>query len=55
MRKYEFAIIDLYEASALTLRNQLEWSELVMSSGVQLELESRGELGNLPVWRLTLK
>jgi len=54
-RRFEFAITELCEQSALTLRNQLEWSELAMCSGVELVLESQGVLGNLPVWTVTLK
>jgi len=52
---FVFNIIELSESSALTLRNQLEWSELVTCSGVELLLESRGALGKKPVWELILK
>lgn len=53
--QYEFKVTELSEQSVQTLRNQLEWSDLVMYTGVQLALESQGKLGSLPEWTLTLK
>lgn len=54
-RRSEFNITGLCEQSLLTMQNRLDWSELVGYSGVQLELASQGELGNLRDWTLTLK
>lgn len=53
--KYEFRVTGLSEQSALTLRSQLEWSELATYIGVELALESHGELGKKLGWMLTLK
>lgn len=52
---YVFCITKLSEQSALTLRNQLEWSELVMYTSVQLELESQGGPGTWQDWTLTVR
>lgn len=54
-RTFEYRIIGLCESSVRTIRNQLEWSDLVKFSGVKLEQESRSELGTKPEWTLTLK
>jgi len=55
LHKSKFVIMGLSEESALTIKHQLEWCELVTYSGVQLELESQGELGKKGVWTVTLK
>lgn len=52
---YVFCITKLSEQSALTLRNQLEWSELAMFSLVKLELASHGGPGTWQEWTLTVK
>jgi len=52
---YVYKVTGLSERSALTMRNQLEWSELVSYSGVKLALASQGEPGKKPDWKLTLK
>lgn len=53
--QYEYKVTGLSEQSWQTLRNQLEWSELVTCSGAKLALASRGELGKRLAWTLTLK
>jgi len=53
--RYEYRATTRSEASALIIRNQLEWSELAMYSGVELALVSHGQLGRPPVWTLILK
>jgi len=50
-----FDVMAPSEESLQTLRNQLEWSELVMFSGVQLVLASQGELGKKLDYKLILK
>lgn len=50
-----FAITLPSEELLQTTRNQLEWSALVSYSGVTLVQGSRGELGEKPVWMLTLR
>jgi hypothetical protein len=52
---FEFVITELSEASVLTLRNQLEWSELATFSLVRLELANQNWRGNGREWTLTLK
>lgn len=52
---YVFKVIGLSDKLAQTMRSQLEWSELAMCSGVELELASRGKLGLLREWELILK
>lgn len=52
---FEFVITELSEASALTLRNQLQWSELATYTQVRLVLANRNSLGNEQDWTLTLK
>lgn len=54
-RKSVFFLTGLSEALVLTTRNQLEWSDVAMFTGVQLVLESQGQLGKKLVWTLTLK
>lgn len=53
--RYEFRVIELCEPLAQTMRSRLEWSELATFSGVELALESRGKLGQMPVTTLTLR
>jgi len=55
IRSYDLCIIGLSELSTQTIRDQLEWSELVSYTGVELVLESRGELGKRQEWMLTLR
>lgn len=52
---YLFAVTTSCEELAKTTYSHLEWSELVMFSGVELALASRVVLGKKPVWVLTLK
>lgn len=53
--QYVFKITELSELSRRTLLDQIQWSELVTYTGVQLVQESRALLGNEQVWTLTLK
>ena len=53
--KFEFKVIGLCEQSVLTLQSRLEWSELAKFTGVELGLESHGELGKRQAWTLMLK
>lgn len=52
---YAFKVTGLSDKLVQTMRSQLEWSELAMCSGVELELASRGKLGLLREWELILK
>lgn len=54
IRRYEWYIIELSEPSLVTIRNQLEWSELATFSGVELAVVSHAELGKKREWTLTL-
>lgn len=51
----EFVLIELSDQSRQITLNQLEWSELVSYTGVQLEQVSHGELGMKRAWTLTLR
>jgi len=53
--KFEFKVIELSGQSALTIQNQLEWSDLATCTGVELGVESLGVLGKRQVWTLMLK
>lgn len=52
---YVFKVTGLSDKSVQTMRSHLEWSDLVMYSGVELGLESHARLGRMREWTLTLK
>lgn len=53
--QFVYKVTGLSVRSAQTMRNRLEWSDLVTVSGVELNLGNRGMLGQQPVSTLTLK
>jgi len=52
---YVYNIIELSDKLHQTIVNRLEWSDLVLYSGVVLEQESQHELGRKRVWTVTVK
>jgi len=55
LHQSRFEVTATSAESLQTLQNQLEWSGLVMFSGVQLALVSQGELGKKLAFRLILR
>jgi len=53
--RFVYRVIELSEPYAQTIKSRLEWSGLVMFSGVELAVESRGMLGRQPETTLTVK
>lgn len=52
---FVYKITELYGSSPVTTLSALQWNDNVMSSLVQLALESRAELGMKQGWTLILK